>query len=48
MVLVGYETLIWPPPVKNGFTSWRSGVIMIMCSDSAATCGTVISWFARR
>ena len=40
IVLVGYDTLIWPPPVKNGFTSCRSGVIMIMCSDSAPTCGT--------
>ena len=28
IVLVGNETLITSPPVKNGFTSWRSGVIM--------------------
>jgi hypothetical protein len=30
MVSLGYDTLICAPPVKNGFTNWRSGVIMIM------------------
>ena len=48
IVSVGYDTLISEPPVKNGFTSCRSGVIMIMCSDSAATAGTFSRSFARR
>ena len=48
IVFVGYDTLIWLPPVKNGFTSWRCGDIIPMWSDSAATCGTVMRLFARR
>ena len=47
IVFVGYDTLILPPPVKNEFRL-TLGIIMIMCSDSAATCGTVITLFARK
>jgi hypothetical protein len=48
MVLVGNETVIWAPPVKNGLMSCRSGDIMFMRSDSAAAAGTVIKSRRRR
>jgi hypothetical protein len=48
MLSVGNETLICEPPVKNGFTSCRSGVIMIIRCDSASTSGIVMRSFARR
>jgi hypothetical protein len=44
---VGNDTLIWLPAVKKGFTSCRSGVIMIMCCDSTLTSGIVSRSFSR-
>jgi hypothetical protein len=41
IVLVGYETLIVSPPVKNGFTRWRSGDIICIRQMSDASGGTV-------
>ena len=39
IVLVGNETLITSPPVKNGFTSCRSGDIMAIRHESRQSCG---------
>jgi hypothetical protein len=40
---VGKETEITSPPVKYGFTFWRSGDIMFMRQTSLASAGTVTS-----
>ena len=48
IVLVGNETLIVSPPVKNGFTSWRSGDIIAIRHDSRQSGGIVTrSWASR-
>ena len=39
IVLVGNETLMTSPPVKNGFTSCCSGDIMAIRHESRQSCG---------
>ncbi len=41
IVFVGYDTLMVSPPVKNGFTRWRSGDIICIRQMSDASGGTV-------
>ncbi len=48
MVVVGNETLMISPPVKNGFTSWRSGDIMAIRHESRQSGGTVTRSCASR